>query len=156
MIAEGFLVLPFSRRHDQPHTGHHIAVPQSIIDRGLLHHDGTAPDADELEVGLDEEEQSRLPEQVRVRMAKLKTLQDNGVDAYPVGEQPSHTILAALESEGASTLTVAGRVLRIRDYGGVLFAQLRDWSGKFSCCSTTRSSTTERPPISRMPSIWAT
>ena len=27
-------------------------------------------------------------------------------------------------------MTVAGRVLRIRDYGGVLFAQLRDWSGE--------------------------
>ncbi|HUO40652.1 MAG TPA: bifunctional lysylphosphatidylglycerol synthetase/lysine--tRNA ligase LysX, partial [Mycobacterium sp.] len=26
--------------------------------------------------------------------------------------------------------TVAGRVLRIRDYGGVLFAHLRDWSGE--------------------------
>ena len=24
VIAEGFLVLPFSRRHEQPHTGHHI------------------------------------------------------------------------------------------------------------------------------------
>ena len=130
VIAEGFLVLPFSRRHSQPHTGHHTAVPQSIVDRGLLHRDGTAPDVDELQVGLDEEEQSRLPEQVRVRMAKLKTLQDSGIDAYPVGEEPSHTILAAVESEGAGTLTVAGRVLRIRDYGGVLFAQLRDWSGE--------------------------
>ncbi len=130
VIAEGFLVLPFSRRHEQPHTGHHTAVPQSIVDRGLLHHDGTAPDVDELQVGLDEEERSRLPEQVRVRMAKLKTLQDSGIDAYPVGEEPSHTILAAIESEGAGTVTVAGRVLRIRDYGGVLFAQLRDWSGE--------------------------
>src|SRR6476469_5918966 len=27
VIAEGFLVLPFSRRHAQPHTGHHIAAP---------------------------------------------------------------------------------------------------------------------------------
>ena len=27
-------------------------------------------------------------------------------------------------------MTVAGRVLRMRDYGGVLFAQLRDWSGE--------------------------
>ena len=25
---------------------------------------------------------------------------------------------------------MAGRVLRIRDYGGVLFADLRDWSGE--------------------------
>src|SRR5439155_20899184 len=36
----------------------------------------------------------------------------------------------AIDSEGAGTVTVAGRVLRIRDYGGVLFAQLRDWSGE--------------------------
>jgi lysyl-tRNA synthetase class 2 len=28
------------------------------------------------------------------------------------------------------TVSVAGRVLRMRDYGGVLFAQLRDWSGE--------------------------
>ncbi len=27
-------------------------------------------------------------------------------------------------------MTLAGRVLRIRDYGGVLFAELRDWSGE--------------------------
>ena len=27
VIAEGFLVLPFSRRHEQPHTGQHIAAP---------------------------------------------------------------------------------------------------------------------------------
>ena len=130
VIAEGFLVLPFSRRHEQPHTGHHISVPQDIVDRGLLHHDGTAPDVDRLQADLDEDEQARLPEQVRVRMAKLKTLQDSGIDAYPVGEAPSHTVLAAIDSEGAGTVSVAGRVLRIRDYGGVLFAQLRDWSGE--------------------------
>ena len=28
------------------------------------------------------------------------------------------------------TVTVAGRVLRLRDYGAVLFAELRDWSGE--------------------------
>ena len=130
VIAEGFLVLPFSRRHEQPHTGHHISVPQNIVDQGLLHHDGTAPDVDQLQADLDEDEQTRLPEQVRVRMAKLKTLQDSGIDAYPVGEAPSHTAVAAIDTEGAGTLSVAGRVLRIRDYGGVLFAQLRDWSGE--------------------------
>ena len=31
-------------------------------------------------------------EQVRVRLAKLKILQRNGVDAYPVGSPPSHSI----------------------------------------------------------------
>ncbi len=130
VIAEGFLVLPFSQRHEQPHTGHHIAVPQSVVDRGTLHHDGSAPDISQLKADLDEEEQARLPEQVRVRMAKLQALQDSGVDAYPVGDPPSHSVAEAIESEGAGTLSVAGRVLRIRDYGGVLFAQLRDWSGE--------------------------
>lgn len=63
-------------------------------------------------------------------MAKLKALQDNGVDAYPVGEAPSHTVEQALATTAADvTVTVAGRILRLRDYGGVLFAVLRDWSG---------------------------
>ena len=43
VIAEGFLVLPFSRRHEQRHTGHHTAVPQNLMATGLLHHDGTRP-----------------------------------------------------------------------------------------------------------------
>ena len=49
VIAEGFLVLPFSRRHEQPHTGHHISAPQSLVDTGLLQHDGSAPDVNQLQ-----------------------------------------------------------------------------------------------------------
>ena len=131
VIAEGFLVLPLSRRAEQPHTGHHISAPENLVATGVLRHDGSAPDLGELEADLPEADDGpRLPEQVRVRMAKLKSLQDSGVDAYPVGEAPSHTIAQAVDSDGAGTLTVAGRVLRVRDYGGVLFAQLRDWSGE--------------------------
>jgi len=127
VIAEGFLVLPFSRRSEQPHTGHHTAVPQELVDTGLLHRDGTAPDAGLL--GDPDEQAPRLPEQVRVRMAKLKALRDSGIDPYPVGSPPSHTIAEALAAGDDEPVTVAGRVLRSRDYGGVLFAQLRDWSG---------------------------
>jgi lysyl-tRNA synthetase class 2 len=131
VIAEGFLVLPFSRRNEQPHTGQHIAVPENLVATGLLHHDGSAPDLDELQADLPEaDEQTRLPEQVRVRMAKLRALQDSGVDAYPVGEAPSHTVVQAVDAGDDESVTVSGRVLRIRDYGGVLFAQLRDWSGE--------------------------
>ena len=98
---------------------------------GLLHHDGSAPDLSELAADLPENgDEPRLPEQVRVRMAKLKALQDSGVDAYPVGQAPSHTIAQAVDGPDDSGVTVAGRVLRVRDYGGVLFAQLRDWSGE--------------------------
>lgn len=131
VIAEGFLVLPFSRRHDQPHTGHHIAAPGDLIATGRLHSDGTAPDRiGPVGDGADDDAAPRLPEQVRVRMAKLSALQDRGVDAYPVGSPPSHTIAEAIAAEEGTEVTVSGRVLRARDYGGVLFGQLRDWSAE--------------------------
>ncbi|MFN3002550.1 bifunctional lysylphosphatidylglycerol synthetase/lysine--tRNA ligase LysX [Mycolicibacterium wolinskyi] len=130
VIAEGFLVLPFSRRNKQ-HTGDHVAAPADLVQSGRLHRDGSTPDMAGIEADTtDDTEPPRLPEQVRVRMAKLKALQDKGVDAYPVGQAPSHTVAAALDTADGETLTVAGRVLRVRDYGGVLFAQLRDWSGE--------------------------
>ena len=132
-LAEGFLVLPFSRR-DKEHTGHHSAVPERLAESGLLHADGSAPDVSGLEEARDaateEEMRSRLPEQVRVRMTKLKTLQRNGIDTYPVGTPPSHTIAQALDADDKESVSVAGRILRIRDYGGVLFADVRDWSGE--------------------------
>ncbi len=132
VIAEGFLVLPFSRR-DKVHTGHHPAVPQRLVESGLLHHDGSAPDVSGLQqeaTAEAEELHSRLPEQVRVRLTKLKSLRRSGIDAYPVGSPPSHTIAQALDADDQQPVSVAGRILRIRDFGGVLFAQLRDWSAE--------------------------
>ncbi|MDA2991529.1 MAG: bifunctional lysylphosphatidylglycerol synthetase/lysine--tRNA ligase LysX, partial [Actinomycetota bacterium] len=125
VIAEGFLVLPFSRRSRQ-HTGHYSAVPHDIAATGWLHADGSAPTA---EPPAEQSDEDRLPEQVRVRMAKLTALREQGVDPYPVGREPSHTIAAALTADDGTPVTVSGRVLRTRDYGGVTFATLRDWSG---------------------------
>ncbi|MGA8331812.1 MAG: bifunctional lysylphosphatidylglycerol synthetase/lysine--tRNA ligase LysX [Mycobacterium sp.] len=131
-IAEGFLVLPFARR-DEQHTGHHPSVPPTLLATGLLQRDGSAPDVtalQEADFGDSDDRDRRLPEQMRVRLSKLKTLKDNGVDAYPVGQPPSHTVAQALGNDDQSTVSVSGRVLRIRDFGGVLFAQLRDWSAE--------------------------
>jgi lysyl-tRNA synthetase class 2 len=128
VIAEGFLVLPFTRRTKQ-HTGQHSAVPHELAATGRLHSDGSAPDLDEPAAKAVEAEEQRLPDQVRVRLAKLKALQDRGIDAYPVGIPPTHTVAQAIAAKDDVTLTVAGRILRTRDYGGVVFAQLRDWSG---------------------------
>ena len=128
VIAEGFLVLPFSRRNKQ-HTGQHSAVPHELAAGGQLRHDGGAPAA-ALTAGTDSgDDEYRLPEQMRVRMAKLKDLQDSGVDAYPVGAPPTHTVAQALAAGDDTPVTLAGRVMRTRDYGGVTFAHVRDWSG---------------------------
>nr|WP_246216770.1 bifunctional lysylphosphatidylglycerol synthetase/lysine--tRNA ligase LysX [Mycobacterium botniense] len=128
VIAEGFLVLPFSRRNKQ-HTGHHPAVPPTLTATGILHQDGSAPDLRGLPPDA-LERRTRLPEQVRVRLTKLKALQRSGVDPYPVGSPPTHTVAQALDAGDQADVSVSGRVLRIRDFGGVLFAQLRDWSGE--------------------------
>ena len=75
----------------------------------------------------------------------------------PSGEAPSHTVAQAIDAEDGATVTVAGRVLRIRDYGGVLFAQLRDWSGEVQLLLD--NSLLERghaPPTSPTPSTSAT
>jgi lysyl-tRNA synthetase class 2 len=131
-IAEGFLVLPFVRR-DEQHTGQHPSVPPTLLATGLLHGDGSAPDVAALQVaefGDSDEPGRRLPEQMRVRLSKLKALQDSGIDAYPVGQPPSHTVAQALATDDQTDVSVSGRVLRIRDFGGVLFAQLRDWSAE--------------------------
>lgn len=129
VIAEGFLILPFSRRNKQ-HTGQHSAVPRVLTDAGILHSDGSAPDVGALTESAQALTGPRLPDQVRVRMAKLTSLRERGVDAYPVGRAPSHTIAEALAAEDSTPVTVAGRILRLRDHGGVLFAHLRDWSGE--------------------------
>ena len=129
VIAEGFLVLPFSRRAEQ-HTGHHSAVPHELAATGQLHADGSAPTGDLLAAPDAGSDDQRLPEQVRVRMAKLQALRDGGIDPYPPGSPPSHTVAAARGAADTDAVTVAGRVLRTRDYGGVTFAVLRDWSGE--------------------------
>lgn len=80
----------------------------------------------------------RLPEQVRVRHAKLDRIRASGTDPYPVGvPRRTHTVARLEEAHpgyppGTRTgeqVTLAGRVMVVRDLGGVVFAVLRDWTG---------------------------
>ncbi|UNM12699.1 bifunctional lysylphosphatidylglycerol synthetase/lysine--tRNA ligase LysX [Streptomyces formicae] len=91
----------------------------------------------------------RLPEQVRVRHRKLERLRERGLDPYPVGVAPPSGTHAAVRAAhpslppGARTgerTTVAGRVMAVRDFGGVVFAVLRDWSGDLQIAFTRTES----------------
>ncbi|TQM29535.1 lysyl-tRNA synthetase class II [Nocardia bhagyanarayanae] len=121
-LAEGFLPRIGKDPETAVHTGLHSAVPDTVTG---LHADGSAPEAPETDVA---EQFPRRPEQVRVRMDKLDRLIAAGIDPYPVAYPPTHTVAAARRSPRGTTVRVCGRLLRIRDYGGVIFAVLRDWT----------------------------
>ena len=79
----------------------------------------------------------RLPDQERVRRAKLARLQDAGIDPYPVGYPRTHALSEVRSAvgdlpPGTSTdqvVSVVGRVMRKRDHGGLCFLTIRDGSG---------------------------
>ncbi|WP_024795363.1 bifunctional lysylphosphatidylglycerol synthetase/lysine--tRNA ligase LysX [Tomitella biformata] len=131
-IAEGFISVPRLSRRASGHTGQHSSVPALVQSTELLHTDGTGPDLP-AELAASQSVESRpgprRPDQVRVRIAKAQRLIHDGVDPYPVAQQPTHTIAEALVVVAGTTVRVSGRLLRLRDHGGVVFALLRDWSG---------------------------
>ncbi|MFE7773769.1 bifunctional lysylphosphatidylglycerol synthetase/lysine--tRNA ligase LysX [Streptomyces sp. NPDC057445] len=147
-IAEGFVAVPSMRRlrgNGRPRPG---AGPVAGTE-GL-------PAIDALELaGPDTVRpmgERRLPEQVRVRHRKLERLRERGIDPYPVGVAPRTGALAEIRaarpSPAAGTrtgeqVTVAGRVMAVRDFGGVVFAVLRDWSGDLQIAFTREGSGAE-------------
>ncbi|MFF1714132.1 bifunctional lysylphosphatidylglycerol synthetase/lysine--tRNA ligase LysX [Streptomyces sp. NPDC058268] len=126
-IAEGFVSVPSLRKLWGKGRGSKgVTKPTSteglppISALGLAGHGDTA-DADPL---------AALPDQVRIRHRKLERLRADGVDPYPVGLPPrTHTLAEVTPALTGEEVTVAGRVMLVRDFGGVVFAVLRDWSG---------------------------
>ncbi|WP_406362266.1 bifunctional lysylphosphatidylglycerol synthetase/lysine--tRNA ligase LysX [Streptomyces sp. NBC_00715] len=133
-IAEGFVSVPsmrslwgrgHSRGGPQPAT---TAGLPSLSALGLATGDGSAA----------EDATADLPDQVRVRHRKLDRLRADGTDPYPVGIPPRTHLLS--EVRGGEDVTVAGRVMLVRDFGGILFAVLRDWSGDLQLALTRQES----------------
>ncbi|MEU2155265.1 bifunctional lysylphosphatidylglycerol synthetase/lysine--tRNA ligase LysX [Streptomyces sp. NPDC019396] len=145
-IAEGFVSVPSLRRLRGNGRPHGVAGPVA----------GTAglPAIDALELaGPDTVRpmgESRLPEQTRIRHRKLERLRAQGIDPYPVGVAGPTATLAAIRAAHPSPTapgahageqaTVAGRVMAVRDFGGIVFAVLRDWSGDLQVAFTRRGS----------------
>ncbi|MEV0947040.1 bifunctional lysylphosphatidylglycerol synthetase/lysine--tRNA ligase LysX [Rhodococcus sp. NPDC049939] len=130
-IAEGFVTLPrfggSGTRGAIAHTGTRSAVPAAVVAAEGLRADGSAPYPNE--VVRPPVSGPKRPEQVRVRLDKLEALTEKGIDPYPVAYPPTHSVAAAAKSPEGTTVRIAGRLLRIRDYGGVVFVVIRDWSG---------------------------
>ena len=80
-----------------------------------------------------------LPEQLRIRREKRQDLLDAGVDPYPVTVDRTHTlgeIVAAHDAEAlgpdvhtGETVSVAGRVIFLRNTGKLCFVRLREGDG---------------------------
>jgi lysyl-tRNA synthetase class 2 len=81
---------------------------------------------------------SRRPEQVRVRIAKVEKLRAAGIDPYPVGFARDGLLSGVRDRFGGlapdrhtgELVTVTGRVIAVREVGGLCFARLRDFSGE--------------------------
>ncbi|MFD9568310.1 bifunctional lysylphosphatidylglycerol synthetase/lysine--tRNA ligase LysX [Streptomyces sp. NPDC059982] len=133
-IAEGFVSVPSLRTLWG--NGHPKGLTAPANTAGL-------PSIDSLGLELVGEDgtraqQERLPDQVRVRHAKLERIRASGTDPYPVGiRRRTHTVAQLKAAHpgyppGTRTgeeVTLAGRVMVVRDLGGVVFAVLRDWTG---------------------------
>ncbi|MEV8031750.1 bifunctional lysylphosphatidylglycerol synthetase/lysine--tRNA ligase LysX [Streptomyces sp. NPDC086182] len=133
-IAEGFVSVPSLRTLWG--KGHVKGGPKPATTAGLPSLSALGlPAGDGTEAG---DPTTGLPDQVRVRHRKLDRLRAEGTDPYPVGIPPRTHVLA--DVRGGEDVTVAGRVMLVRDFGGILFAVLRDWSGDLQIALTRKES----------------
>ncbi|HEX6501052.1 MAG TPA: bifunctional lysylphosphatidylglycerol synthetase/lysine--tRNA ligase LysX [Micromonosporaceae bacterium] len=141
-IAEGFVKVPSLRTLlRRGRSAPALPVPPTGPEQPEAPVDVAAPTGEEQPAAR----QPVLPEQVRVRMAKVDALRAAGVDPYPA-EFPRTDECGAIrdryaglapDSRTGATVGVAGRVVLLRDHGAICFATLRDWSGDLQVMITT-------------------
>ncbi|MGK2933505.1 MAG: lysine--tRNA ligase, partial [Solirubrobacterales bacterium] len=91
------------------------------------------------EDGETEEPEGRdfVAEERDLRLAKLDRLRARGVVAYPPNFERDHTVAEVLaqnpevgaDADTGHTVRIAGRLMTIRNHGGVVFADLKDQTG---------------------------
>jgi len=69
------------------------------------------------------------------RLKKLKTIESAGFSAFPEQTKKTHTCLEAIKQFGKlaglkKELILAGRVLSLRQHGGLIFSHIKDGTGK--------------------------
>ena len=70
-----------------------------------------------------------LEELRKIRLEKLKKIKKRGINPYPARSQRKQIIAQALKMMGKK-VAVAGRIMAIREHGGIQFFDLRDESGR--------------------------
>jgi len=126
-VAEGFVVVP--RLRTLLRRGARTAGPAPEAYRELIPVEPAAGPAGD--------HGRTVPEQVRIRMAKAAALRAAGVEPYPPGFPRTHSVAQARagheglppDARSGARVTIAGRVVRLRDHGALCFATLRDWTG---------------------------
>lgn len=71
----------------------------------------------------------RRGDQTRVRLARVDSLRAAGIEPYPIGVEhatPAGEIAARSDADWSGPVRLTGRVRRVRDHGGVVFADLVD------------------------------
>ncbi|MBB5956071.1 lysyl-tRNA synthetase class 2 [Saccharothrix tamanrassetensis] len=109
---------------------------RSLFKRGsgrALRHETTGTEfaaaVADIEASKPEPKTVRRPEQVRVRIAKLDRLREAGIDPYPAGFPRDCALTDAVDRFG-DTVSVTGRVVALRELGGLCFARIRDLTGE--------------------------
>ncbi|HQO27861.1 MAG TPA: OB-fold nucleic acid binding domain-containing protein, partial [Candidatus Pacearchaeota archaeon] len=69
------------------------------------------------------------------RLEKVEKLQHLGLNPYPASVKRSHTIDGALAdfsklSQGEKEVSLAGRILSVRQHGGSAFLDIQDGTGR--------------------------
>ena len=67
------------------------------------------------------------------RIEKLAALREAGEDPYPTRAERDHTAAAVLDHYDAlqgQTITLAGRLMQLREMGKAAFAHIEDGSGR--------------------------
>ncbi|ALA66425.1 bifunctional lysylphosphatidylglycerol synthetase/lysine--tRNA ligase LysX [Corynebacterium lactis] len=148
-IAEGFVNVPRFLGGDSRRR----ITGMADTSKGALAAYAAVP---EILAGINQRPTRRVPEQTAVRIASATAMKESGRDPWPVGMQPSVRCAdiaklagtSAASASGAGTgVSVAGRVMAKRDFGGVVFLQVRDFSGECQVL-VERERTTEFDRIS--------
>jgi lysyl-tRNA synthetase class 2 len=78
---------------------------------------------------------SSIDEIKKVRLEKLKSLQDSGLLAYPATTKRTHTIGESLDdfkklAKSKKEIVLAGRIMALRGHGGATFLDIQDGTNK--------------------------